>query len=1030
MQTSSKTNQKEKKTGRFGTGFITTYLLSKQIEISGIVIKDEENRSFKFSLDREANDPEEFYRKQLNADKLFYESVEEDNQEFEGDYKTKFTYYIKTGNDKTVNNGLNNIELLLPITLAFNKEIRSIEIINYGKKQKYDKFKVSSQENISQYKILVSKDNEKVYEKHIYVFDEENFSFCTFTERENDCDYLLPMPMCYPRLFLCFPLIGTENIGLPIIINSKKFDPHPERNAIYLTEDSITYEDNKLILEMALENLPQFAEHLMKKSVHNLWNLVVFDSSTDDWINQVWFKDIKKKVLNKMIDLPILSLENSTSEFYRLADINIPYASTLVLTNGLCKLLSNTKDSIVPDCQNIDNWISLIKGIANLSLESKDPSELSYVNTIDKIIDKYIINLNSTDELGKILTVNVFDWLNGIYDILLKEKGHSNIEKYSKLLPNKLGFFCNSKNISLDGIKDEIIINLSSEINLNFAERLLNDKISVLDAILKRFELNEAEKEILVTLNEVAETDNQYIEQNAKFLKWITENGMNLITELKIFTQDIDKDLPSKFKFVHLSKGDKLLPPKEYLKEDGYIYYSEIVNNKHCMNNIYVKHLPNSAYDNLAKDEYIYINPLEVKRINLKESSNMELLKLLVLDDNDINYLKRDDDKEEIVYDKEIEYSDFLYLTSSTDCIYSNITKGRCISIFNFLFFEAVIKDTCFNENEQSIIISHKEEDKKLILKRCLWASRAFEGVKWVIYKTSIGEENPNVTNLSELLKNQSNKEEILEKLNSDKPKKLLELFKIDYFDIWKYTLPEEEREPFNNATSAVIKLLKQGMNSSEVINAVKEVIKERTKKGVFDRQLKRNQEIGEKFEQLFKELMSKEEYSKIEIERHPWGQDYILVENVDLEELINDNNYWVTINIKNIEDNKVKWYIELKTTSRNVVLMSKLQVETAVSNKNNYALIIIHVDKDVDKDTLDNEFIITNAKVISDIGFKTENKLHEYENLKNEKDKVVNSNDDIQVEISDEQPKFIINSSLWEKHALSLSEFFKKHFY
>jgi hypothetical protein len=443
-----------------------------------------------------------------------------------------------------------------------------------------------------------------------------------------------------------------------------------------------------------------------------------------------------------------------------------------------------------------------------------------------------------------------------------------------------------------------------------------------------------------------------------------------------------------------------------------------------------LKHLPNSVYNNLAEAEYIYKCPIEKKHINLKESCNMELLKLLVLDDNDINYLKRDDDKEEINYDKEIEYSDFLYLTSSSDCIYSNITKSRCISIFNFLFFEAVIKDIWFNDNEQSLIISYKGEDKKLILKRCLWASRAFEGVKWVIYKTSIGEENPNVANLSELIKSQLNKEEILEKLNSDKSKKLLELFKIDYFDIWKYTLPEEEREPFNNATSTIIKLLKQGMDSSEVINAVEQVIKERTKKNIFDRQLKRNQEIGEKFEQLFKDSLSTDKYPNIKIERHPWGQDFILLENDDLEELINDNYEWETINIKDIEKNKVKWYIELKTTSRNVVLMSKLQVETAVSNKNNYAMIIVQVDKDVDKDALDNEFIINNAKVIPDIGFKTENKLREYENLKNEKEKIVNSDDDIQVEISDEQPKFIINSRLWKKNILSITEFLKKYFY
>jgi len=174
---------------------------------------------------------------------------------------------------------------------------------------------------------------------------------------------------------------------------------------------------------------------------------------------------------------------------------------------------------------------------------------------------------------------------------------------------------------------------------------------------------------------------------------------------------------------------------------------------------------------------------------------------------------------------------------------------------------------------------------------------------------------------------------------------------------------------------------------------------------------------------------LSDDKHSNIIIERHPWGQDYILTENVDLEELINDNAVWETIDIKNAEENKIKWHIELKTTSRDKVSMSKLQVETAVSNKNNYALIVIQVEKDIDKDNMDNNFFFTNAKVIPDIGIKLENKLSDYEDLKNKKDKIINSNDDIRVEITEERPTFIINSRLWEKNILSLSEFLEKYF-
>ena len=53
IQGSSKTDD-DSKTGRFGTGFMTTYLLSKKVKITGKLTND--NGYFDFWLNRDASD--------------------------------------------------------------------------------------------------------------------------------------------------------------------------------------------------------------------------------------------------------------------------------------------------------------------------------------------------------------------------------------------------------------------------------------------------------------------------------------------------------------------------------------------------------------------------------------------------------------------------------------------------------------------------------------------------------------------------------------------------------------------------------------------------------------------------------------------------------------------------------------------------------------------------------------------------------------------------------------------------------------
>lgn len=91
LQGSSKSN-KEGKTGRFGTGFMTTYLLSKEVHITGLLTNNQ--GCFQFLLNRNATDNDHFFQLQQESNKEFDESIREISYLGDDEFQTKFTYNL------------------------------------------------------------------------------------------------------------------------------------------------------------------------------------------------------------------------------------------------------------------------------------------------------------------------------------------------------------------------------------------------------------------------------------------------------------------------------------------------------------------------------------------------------------------------------------------------------------------------------------------------------------------------------------------------------------------------------------------------------------------------------------------------------------------------------------------------------------------------------------------------------------------------------------------------------------------------
>ncbi len=264
--------------GRFGTGFLTTHLLSEKVKISGL-FKHEENafHQFTFSLDRSGRELPQL------IDSIS-KSFQEANTKLNNSPKlrspnssvcnTTFQYELDNGSISVAKIGLDDLENALPYTLIFINRIKSIQIerdqniIIYEKKESLDltdeiklvEFNKIKNDKIEKlYFACISKNNTSI---SIQIIQNENqVSLHTFNNK-------------LPKLFLGFPLIGTEKFNFPTVINNSFFEPTEPRDGIFITDkQEASINNNKQIIEEAIDLYLILLKYATSNNWQNLYIL-------------------------------------------------------------------------------------------------------------------------------------------------------------------------------------------------------------------------------------------------------------------------------------------------------------------------------------------------------------------------------------------------------------------------------------------------------------------------------------------------------------------------------------------------------------------------------------------------------------------------------------------------------------------------------------------------------------------------------------------------------------------------------------
>jgi hypothetical protein len=121
-------------TGRFGTGFLTTHLLSERVLVRGVAVGTGfAPRKFTLSLDRSGADLQDI----IDAVQAAKDSIVDLDDRpkhlgyVPGNFNTAFRYELAdTTGRKVASAGLEDLDVCLPYTLSFVREIESVEYSN------------------------------------------------------------------------------------------------------------------------------------------------------------------------------------------------------------------------------------------------------------------------------------------------------------------------------------------------------------------------------------------------------------------------------------------------------------------------------------------------------------------------------------------------------------------------------------------------------------------------------------------------------------------------------------------------------------------------------------------------------------------------------------------------------------------------------------------------------------------------------------------------------------------------------------
>jgi len=547
--------------GQFGTGFISTHILSKIIQIEGIIEDDEQLYGFNFHLDRsERNDKDFLIQSIKDSEAEYRENLEELDELPVNEFQTSFTYHIDNTysslkGQEIVDDGIQSFEELIPYVLTFRPQLAEIEVIDHRtttNKLTFKRDEVESEiEDLIIIKTIYHKNGKHIEDRLIgnIIEDETEIAF-PIKKIEERKFQLLPFPEECPRLFCAFPMIGSSDFNFPVVVHSEKFFPNRERDGIEITEFEPKDLENRDRLIEAKRVFKRLLDIIEENEWTEAFNICRFtnpkinDAATKKWFVKEIFNPIKEGVFNtKLIELDSsLKLDEMRTS---LSSACVPYADRRTkdkeqIVETIYNFAFKVMAGEIPCKEHFLNWYEV------LDFEVFESEKLDIENLCETISPKG--NLTEFAEVNNLTEDETVKYFIDLVVFVIDQEEEELLGKYNLLL-NQSNIFTKIKGLKLDrvehkGLKDgfdeklkDIYYSLSDN---ECRETLLHKEFESINNLIEKDDIFYFKELAKDTDEELRNFEGNFYDENFLLIlkdlfNWYTTCGLSEDTLINLF---------------------------------------------------------------------------------------------------------------------------------------------------------------------------------------------------------------------------------------------------------------------------------------------------------------------------------------------------------------------------------------------------------------------------------------------------------------------------------------------------------------
>ena len=989
--------QEEGLVGRFGTGFLSSHIISKTPSASGYL---NSGRHFSFILDRTGTTPLELTASMERSSKEFVASVC-DESTLALDHTTRFVYPLTDAVEQIAQQGVTSLDAYAPYVLAFNDEIGSIEIVQGQERRTYRRqpaIPLAGTVRLVPVEVH-SSTGERIASSQVACVAAGDVAVAILARASCD-SYEVQFGPSVPRLFMSFPLFGTEVIGFPGVVNSRQFCPKKDRDGLYLGQELTEYNcANKALIEQAgplLLALLQQCASAGWRGIEHLCHIAKFEPIRG--VDDAWLQSLVKNVIVEPMRAAAL-LPTCSKQLIAPRMGQIPLGSPEVSSDNLWQLLHEFADSdaILATDDTAMAWERNVRGWATV-IESQSDAMPEGI-TLEKCA-RMMAEFGSLNQFKEALRAecNPVNWCNRLFGFLIRA-GQATLFDKVALLPDQNGFFRKRNELSLDPGIDEALKDIAELLELPIRSGLLNKDVatSQFSKLLPERKQVEVLGQITGHLRSQAQKEEQVVgfrDGNIQLFAWILrKSAIEYLDAFPALTQESEGEKSESAQTMSLSRDTApdtipLSPPE--LWPDGAIDFAELFPSRHVLS---------SAYYAECTDKELWVN-----------AANRGLVRLSPLyeSEDDVQDFLPDVFLTDDVQHKSkcpVATTQIAFLQEKNVGLMNGArkSKSKCLALLRFLAGYLVRSDTSWTEHPDVACECGKSH-------KCWKAGWVIplKKNKWV-YVEKNRSDTISVDSLARLLKDES---DIVNLLSEDQGPAFLAELGVSAGDFLMRVVTSDEQSRVTLSKSFIQIVQATGGDIQQVtdlaleIAAHPETIRELQNRAATRRMVKRNQKVGKAVEEAIEAALATGR--GLTVKREPVGSDYaVKPETVEPEsDYLDESGREILLKVD-------EFLIEVKATVGDMIRMTETQGKKSKSMPDRYALCVVALS--THEDEINATTVRAKAKFVFDIGTMVKPLVDALESIEVSKCGALTTTGQIELEMEDQLVKFKVGHKVWE---------------